>query len=171
MGFFNIFKTKKRESAEKEQLTSICTKAKEILEDASDQEITYVSAFSGLLGRVAFSDLEISDEEISKIKKILKKTTALSEDKIDAISEIVQTEIKALAGLENHLYTAQINEIASKKQKEEIMVSLFLVAAADKNISFEENEEIRVISKALGFTHRDFVDIRSMFKEYLSSLQ
>ena len=115
--------------------------------------------------------IDISDEEISKIKKILTKTTSLSNEGIDAVTGIMNHEILALSGLENYLYTREINALASKKQKEEVMLSLFLVAAADRNISAEENEEIRMIAKALGFSHSDFVEIRSLFKEHLSILR
>ena len=40
------------------------------------------------------------------------------------------------------------------------MLSLFLVAAVDKNISPEENKELRLISKSLGFSESDFYEFR-----------
>lgn len=51
------------------------------------------------------------------------------------------------------------------------MLSLFLVAAVDKNISPEENKELRLIFKSLGFSESDFYEFRAMFKEFLSVLK
>ena len=82
-----------------------------------------------------------------------------------------QDETLALSGLGNHLYTRELNSLADTRKKEEVMLSLFLVAAVDKNISPEENEELRLISKSLGFSESDFYEFRAMFKEFLSVLK
>jgi len=58
------------------------------------------------------------------------------------------------------LYTCELNSLADTRKKEEVMLSLFLVAAVDKNISPEENKELRLISKSLGFNESDFYEFR-----------
>ena len=171
MSIFNRWGRRSRESGKEETLSTIYSRVHERVSGFEDEEIRYIAAFSGLLGRVAYADLDISDEEISKINKILTKRTSLSKEGVDAVTSVLKHEILALSGLENYLYTREINALASKKQKEEVMLSLFLVAAADRNISAEENEEIRMIAKALGFSHSDFVESRALFKEHLSVLR
>ena len=69
------------------------------------------------------------------------------------------------------MYTCELNSLADTRKKEEVMLSLFLVAAVDKNISPEENKELRLIFKSLGFSESDFYEFRAMFKEFLSVLK
>ena len=172
MNIFNFLGCKTKSNYKKnKQYNSIFTKLETLFEDFSQEDLRYIAAFSGLLGRVAYCDLTISDEELDRIKKILTKTTSLSEKKIAAVVTVMKNEIQALIGLENHLYTQEINELASHEKKMEVLAALFLVAAADKDISSYENEEIRKTSKALGFSHNEFILARSRFKNYLSVLK
>lgn len=172
MGLFDFLKSDETiDSQSKEELGVLYSTIRKLIDREDEIEIRYIAAFCGVLGRVAFADLRVSYEEMQRIRKILSKTTTLKSDQIDIIANIVETETKALVGLEDHLYAREINKLATKEQKESILLSLFLVAAADENISPEENETIRVISKSIGFTNKDFVEVRGMFKKYLSELK
>jgi uncharacterized tellurite resistance protein B-like protein len=42
---------------------------------------------------------------------------------------------------------------------------LFAVAAADDSISGDEEEQVRRIAKELGFSDREFVDVRSAYND------
>lgn len=156
---------------DKKVIGTIFDKISTIATEISDDELRKIAAFSGLLGRVAFSDLDISPEEIGKIDKILKRTSSLGENEINAVLQIVKEETARLVGLEDHIYTNEINELVSREQKFEMMVALFLVAAADKTITPVEEEELRKISKALHFSQNEFIEIRAKFKKYLSVFQ
>jgi uncharacterized tellurite resistance protein B-like protein len=172
MSIFSLFSSKQQtESSDVKNYNSIFNRIKNHVKDLSENEIRFIAAFSGLLGRIAYADLNISEEEVKRIEKILAKTTSLSESEISAVIDVMFSEIKSLVGLENHLYTQEINEIASKEKKEELLIALFLVASADKDISSEENEELRKTAKALGIGHNEYILIRSKFKDYLSILK
>lgn len=170
MGLFENSKTDVT-GVNPESLTTIYKKTEALLGHESSEDFRFVTAFAGLLGRIAYADMDISEEEISRIRKILKKTTSIKEEEIEVIVHLVKEETEALSGLENHLYSRELNSTADQKKKEEVMLSLFLVAAADKNISPEENKELGLISKSLGFTDSDFYEFRAMFKEFLSVLK
>jgi uncharacterized tellurite resistance protein B-like protein len=171
MGFMDNFKNEISDS-QRDNLGVIYSKLKSLLEqDTTDEKVRYIAAVCGLLGKVAYADLDISAYELLKIKKILKKTTTLSEHQIEAVSKIVSTETKTLAGLEDHLYTREINDLATKDQKGEILLTLFMVAAADENVSSEESATIKSISSGLRLSKSEYTDVRSLFKKYLSEFK
>ena len=135
------------------------------------ERLRFLAAFGGLLGCVANRDGVISDEEETRIREVLKTVSLLSAAEADIVARIVHEQTKALVGLENHMYAREINELADPEDKIEVVSSLFAIAAADDEISPEENEELRRITKALLLTHRDFIIIRSRYRDKLSVLK
>lgn len=138
-----------------------------LLEHLGEERVRYLAAFGGLLGRVAHADNDFSKEEDERIKNILQHFTDLSSKEAEVVQRIIHENTKTLSGIENYIYTRELNEFASKDKKLEIVSCLFAVAAADDEISSEENESIRLINKALLLTHDDFIAIRSMYKDKL----
>lgn len=143
----------------------------ELLNYPDEDRLRFLAAFGGLLGRVANADNDISESEIKRIKAILLHFTDVNEKEADAVEKIILENTKTLAGLENHIYTREINELADKNKKLEILSCLFAVAAADDEITTDENESLRLISKALLLNNDDFISIRSMYKNKLSVMK
>lgn len=135
------------------------------------ERIRYLAAFGGLLGRVANADGNISEEEEQRIAAILETFSDLNEKESAAVKDIIRQQTQALAGLENHIYTRELNELADRQKKLEIASCLFAVAAADDEISPEENEAVRIIAKALMLAHSDFIAVRSLYRDKLSVLK
>ena len=48
---------------------------------------------------------------------------------------------------------------------------LFALAAADDSVSSLESDEIRKISKALLMSHKEFIEVRKMYRDKLAVLQ
>lgn len=164
-------KTGNRTIEKKDLETVLGNEIDEKLSSLPYERLRYLAAFGGLLGNVANADGHISDEESNRIRAILKVFTKLSPDEAEMLERIINDQTKALVGLENHMYTREINEISDRDQKMEIISCLFAVAAADDEISPEENEVVRRISKALLLHHSDFVAIRSLYRDKLSVLK
>lgn len=146
-------------------------KLSETLSDTDAERIRYLAAFGGLLGRVANADGHISEEEEQRIEAILETFSDLNEKESAVVKDIIRQQTQALAGLENHIYTRELNEMADHQRKLEITSCLFAVAAADDEISPEENESIRIIAKALMLAHSDFISVRSLYRDKLSVLK
>ena len=60
----------------------------------------------------------------------------------------------------NYDYYRMTREFATSTTLEErhgFLVALFVIAGADKDVSFEETEEIRLISRGINVSHQDFI--------------
>jgi uncharacterized tellurite resistance protein B-like protein len=65
----------------------------------------------------------------------------------------------------------EFNKIATRQQKLALLDCLFAVSAAEGLISHDEDNEIRRISRELILEHRDFIAVRSAWREQLSILR
>jgi len=134
-----------------------------------ENEAKYIAAFALVLGRVAYADNEITDKERAKMKTILSEKFNFSEAKVLLVSNLACERI-IKSELENHIVLRHLNAQTSNPQKIEILKSLFQLAAED-DISEKENADIQLVSKAFGFSHREYIDIRSEYKEHLAVLR
>ena len=74
-------------------------------------------------------------------------------------------------GTENYLVTRELNRIASREQKLALLDCLFAVSAADESISTVEDNVIRQIAAELRLEHREFIEVRSRFRDHLAVLK
>ena len=143
----------------------------EIAKGNSEEDIKLITGFAGLLGKVAYADMEISDVEINRIRSVLSNTLHLSHKQVDSIIELLAKNRVQLFSVEDYLYTRLINAVCDKEQKMDLLKALFTVAAADESVSAEEEAAIRIVSKGLFLSHGDFISIRVQFKEHLDVLK
>ena len=125
-----------------------------------------IAASAVLLGQVANADLDISSGERERLQRIFEQDLGLSTDLAASVSELAVDKV-ILDSLDSHKVWAYLNEKATKDQRRQVIEALFDLASVDA-ISGEENEQIRLIAKALGFQHQEFIDIRLQFREHLS---
>lgn len=125
----------------------------------------YIAAFAFVLSRVANADMNISREETERMEKITREIGGLEEAQALLVVQIAKSQQSLLGGTENYLVTREFRKIADRKQKERMLHCLFEVAAADDEISLEEEEEIRRIASELGFEHEEFSSFRSKFND------
>lgn len=131
----------------------------------------YVAAFAYILGRVANADLDISDEETRKMEEIVLRLGHLPEEQAILVVQIAKTQNRLFGHTENFLVTREFVEISTTEQRQELLDCLFAVSAADESMSGAEESQIRQIASELGFSHRQFVDARSLYSEYREVLK
>jgi uncharacterized tellurite resistance protein B-like protein len=159
------------ESGVAEATTELGRKLLRTLGDTDEATLRYLTAFGGLLGRVALADLHVSAEEARRIQDILVRFAHLSIPEAELVQAVIEEQGKALAGVEDHEYIREINALAGENKKLELLSCLFAVAAADDDISPEENQEIQTIASGLLLSHAQFISIRSLYRESLSFLK
>lgn len=169
MGILNFFKSD-TSAPEVDENTTIREIVKELNHLPQDQA-KYLAAFAYILGRVANADLDISDEETKKMEEIVHGFTEITSDLSILIVQIAKSQNLLFGGTEDYLVVREFKEISNYHQREGLMHCLFAVAGADDEISNEENEEIRNISQELGFTNRDFIDVRTHYLDKLTLLK
>lgn len=131
----------------------------------------YLAAFAYVLSRVANADLDISEVETTRMVELVRLTGQLAEGQALLVVEIAKRQNRLFGGTENFLVTRELREIATEEQRRQVLDCLFAVAAADQEVSGEEESQIWQIASELGFEHADYVkarlaytDKRSVFK-------
>ena len=131
----------------------------------------YLAAFAYALGRVAHADSHFSDEETRKMQEIVQRLGNLPEPQASLVVEIAKNEVHLFGGTDNYLVTRRFKEMATPKQRAELLDCLFAVVASDASITALEEGQARQISKELGLTHDDFVAARAAYLEHLEALK
>jgi uncharacterized tellurite resistance protein B-like protein len=170
MAFWDIFKSNSN-TDESSNLGRLHQKIQELLPETEEQKHILVACSAGLLARVAYTDMEIHENEVKDIKSSLEQWTDLSTDEAAAVTSLAISEIKDLAGLENHKYCRPLNDILSTEQKYGFLKSLFAIAASDGNVDNNEAEEIRVIATGLLLEHKHFVSAKATILDKLGALK
>ncbi len=151
--------------------TDTVRKITERLDQLPPDEARYVAAFAYILGRVANADLEISPEETRSMERIVTQEAGLPQDQAIIVVQMAKSQNRLFGGTENYLVTQEFNKLASRDQKLALLRCLFAVSSADRRISVVEDNEIRQISRELRLDHRDFIDVRHGFRDFLAVLQ
>ncbi len=174
MGFFDSFFSSNSNKSE----SSVQLSPKEeddlkrielVLEELTQNQAYYIAAVALLLGQVAYADSEISQKEKDSLYHILKSNLGLTEKQAQEVARLA-IESTLRNTLEDYEVWERVKQYGSPEQKKKLLEALFQLATED-GISNVENEEIRVISKAIGFTHNEFIQIRLGYREHLSVLK
>jgi len=128
------------------------------LDETVEAELRRLCAIGALLGRVANADEVFDDDERQKIAMLLHQASAMRRTDIDLIVDIIRAEVEK--GLDYLPFVREFAETASAGDREDILELLFKVAGADGQIGHAESEEFRLIAKALGISHRAFINAR-----------
>ena len=135
------------------------------LDQMDESRARFLAAFAYVLSRGAASDLEISDDETNKMVEIVQTLGHIPEEQADLVVAIAKNQNDLFSGTEDYLVTREFREIATDEQRNEMLDCLFAVSAADDTITGDEEEQIRQISKELGFTHEDYTQARSAYSD------
>lgn len=169
MNFWKLFQLEP--TSAKPELGTLFTALDDQLSGFSEAEIKHLTGLAGLLGKVAYSDKDISKVELEEIKNILGRETKLSTTHCDILLEVLKTHTTALSGLEDYQYTRILDETLSREEKCAVLALLFSVAGADDSISSEEDRSINLIAKGLHLPHSDYIDARRPFLDKLDALK
>jgi uncharacterized tellurite resistance protein B-like protein len=165
--FIKLGSEKGRPSA----VTETVRKITESLDRLDVERAKYIAAFAYLLSRVARADLNVSEEECRMMERIITQLGGLPEEQAVIVVQIAKSQSILFGGTENYLVAREFNGIASREQKLALLDCLFAVAAVDDSVSTVEDNEISQIADELRIEHRDFISIRSSYRNYLAVLK
>lgn len=141
------------------------------LEALPPDQARYLGAFAYILGRVAHADRHISEVETRQMEEIVRRLGHLPEEHAVLVVQIAKSQNRLFGGTENFLVTREFLRISTPEQRQELLECLFAVSAADESISGAEESQIRQIASELGFTHRQFVEARSVYSRHREVLK
>ena len=171
MGFLDLFRAAPKRRAESQTASDTVRKISQAIDELPPERTAYIGAFAFILGRVANADLDISDEEVAEMERIVERVGGLPEEQAVLVVQIAKSQHKLFGSTENFIVTQEFNRIASRAQKQALLHCLFAVSSSDQSISVMEDNEIRAISNELRLDHSDFIAARSIYREHLSVLK
>ena len=124
-----------------------------------------------MLSRAARADLHISLEETRVMEKIVMEHGGLPEQQAAIVIQMAKTQNVLFGGTENYLVSREFNSIANHDEKMALLDCLYAVASADHSVSTIEDNEISQIADELRIEHRDFISVRSKYRDKLAVLQ
>ncbi|MCU0660947.1 MAG: TerB family tellurite resistance protein [Myxococcota bacterium] len=162
---------KKSTSSGNGELGKLFATIESLASGRSVDEIKRITGWAGLLGRVAYADLELAKEELAAIERVLEEVHALGKDNARQVVELIEKERVQLLSIEDYHYTRLINEVASRLEKVELLGVLFRVAAADGTVAEREEAAIRLVSQGLLLDHADFIAARLLVRDCVPVLR
>ncbi len=140
----------------RERLTALSAEA---AEDA--MRLNRAALFGALLHKIAYADGVLAAEESERVGSVLATTFGYADDEIATIRATLEEEVGDGSDLQR--LCAEFARVSEESERINLIRALFLVAAADHQVSPEEVEEIRRIADFLWVHRREFNDIRLAF--------
>lgn len=141
------------------------------LDQMEPERARYIAAFAYNLSRVAHADRNISPEETREMERIVMERGNLPEEQALIVVQMAKSQSIFFGGTENYVVTREFNQLATREQKIALLHCLFAVSAADQSISSVESSEIRQIANELKLRHKEFIEARVAYQQYLAVLK
>ncbi len=151
--------------------TETVRKITDALDRMEPERARFIAAFAYLLGRVARADLNISAEETRVMERIVSEKGGIPEEQAIIVVQIAKSQNILFGATENYLVSREFNGMATQEQKLALIDCLFAVAAADQSISTVEDNEVSQIADELRIEHRDYIAVRSGYRQFLAVLK
>jgi uncharacterized tellurite resistance protein B-like protein len=171
MSLLQLLKRNLDKNAEISTTTDTVRKITRQLDALDPSRAKYVACFAYLLSRTAGVDLDISPEETETMEKIVAERSGLSEEQAVIVVQMAKTQNLLFGGTENYLVTREFKDLSNHQQRLALLDCLFAVAASHEGISTIEDNEISQIADELRIEHRDFISVRSRYRDYLAVLK
>jgi uncharacterized tellurite resistance protein B-like protein len=151
--------------------TETVRKIIQALDIIEPERAKFIAAFAYLLGRIARADMHISPGETDAMERIIMEHGEMPEEQAVLVVQIAKTQNILFGGTENYLVSREFNSISSHAEKMILLDCLFAVAAASESIATIEDNEISQIADELRIEHRDFISVRSKYRDHLAVLK
>ncbi len=110
------------------------------------------------MAKVAQTDRQVTDGEFAAMETALQEKWNVEKETAVFITEVAVAEITAAQDA-FRMYR-EFSTMTSEDERVHFVEALFAVAAADGDVSFDETEEIRTISRGLNLYHHQFIDAK-----------
>lgn len=125
--------------------------------DISDAEMRRLGLAGGLLALVAQTSEGVTAEERSAMAEVLRSAWGLS---LESATFVVEVAVADGERLDFYRLVREFSAVTTEEERQRFLDALFTVAAADDKASFDETEQIRLISQGLKLSHAEFIDAK-----------
>ena len=126
--------------------------------DISDAELRKLGLAGGLMARIAKVDRIVSDEEKQAMIQKIEEHWQLGHESAVFVADVAVSSLDVT--YDYYRMTREFATSTTVEERRRFLVVLFLIASADGSVSFEETEEIRLVSHGINLTHQDFINAK-----------
>jgi uncharacterized tellurite resistance protein B-like protein len=141
------------------------------LPGADPETIAVVSSITGLLGIVAYADRDYSEAEEARVRQELSRVHGMTESGTEAICKTLRAHIVEISAVQMPRYARALRELGDEELRREVLGALIDLAAVDASISLAETNLLRQITKSLGLSQRDYVELQEQHRHHLAALK
>ncbi|MCB8987606.1 MAG: TerB family tellurite resistance protein [Ardenticatenaceae bacterium] len=120
-----------------------------------DGDLRKYSLAGALMAKVAQTDRTVTDAEFEAMAEALQERWDVARETAVFITEVAVSQTSATQDM--YRMQREFASLTSETERERFIEVLFLVAAADDQVSFEETEEIRLLANGLNLSHSQFI--------------
>ena len=132
-----------------------------------EDEIYFICLLGTLLASVAYVDDHFHEEEKKALKNILKERFDFKGQELQLLFDVIDDQTRQ--GFDFYEVTTEFNSLCSYNDRVNTVDCFFVLAAADGEISYEESEQIRRITKAMHISHSVVKEAKKKMLEQLRS--
>lgn len=126
--------------------------------DLPDEEVRKLGLAGGLMARIANVDHEVTEDELSTMARLIEEYWQL---KPEAAAFVANVAVSSLdVSYDYYRMTREFATSTTLEERQRFLVALFVIAGADKDVSFDETEEIRLVARGINVTHQDFINAK-----------
>ena len=126
--------------------------------DLSDAELRKLGLAGGLMARIAKVDRVVSDDEKQAMIEMIEEHWQLAHESAVFVADVAVSSLDVT--YDYYRMTREFATSTTVDERRRFLVILFLIASADGSVSFEETEEIRLVSRGINVTHQDFISAK-----------
>ena len=126
--------------------------------ELSDTELRKLGLAGGLMARIAKVDRIVSDDELQAMIEVIEEQWQLAHESAVFVADVAMSSLGVT--YDYYRMTREFATSTTADERRRFLVALFLIASADGSVSFEETEEIRLVSRGINVTHQDFISAK-----------
>lgn len=119
-------------------------------------------AVAALLIEVAMADHVFDEREMQSLKLHLQQKFAIANDQLSELIDLAKEETSEATSL--HQFTTLVHQHCTPQEKFELLVSMWELAFADKDLNKYEEYVIRKVADLIYISHSDFMRAKSIAK-------
>ena len=135
----------------------------EIISKLPEDKLYFLCLVGTLMASIAHVDNHLDPAEKKALKVCLSEQFSLKGKELALLFEVVEEQGRK--DFDFHEVISEINQLTSYNDRLHFMECLFAVAAADGEISHDEAEEIRKVTKAMRISHDIFIKAKVRAKK------
>jgi uncharacterized tellurite resistance protein B-like protein len=141
------------------------------LPGADAETIAVVCSITGLLGIVAYADRSYSELEEARVRQELARVHGMTESGTEAICKTLRAHIVEISAVQMPRYGRALRELGDEELRREVLGALIDLAATDSSINLAETNLLRQITKSLGLSQQDYVELQERHRQHLEALK